>query len=106
MNQAPQSEVYYVYLACCANGAFYVGCTSNLEQRIAAHNAGRGGHYTRRHRPLSLVTTWSFNNRGEARRAERALKRVPHERKRALAESAASLREKCHETLPIPSDCV
>lgn len=91
MSWEPASEGYYVYLACCANGAFYVGCTRNIEQRIAAHNAGRGGHYTRRNRPLSLVTAWSFNSRAEARRAERDLKRMPHERKRALAESAASL---------------
>jgi putative endonuclease len=95
MNREPASEVYYVYLACCANGAFYAGCTGNVEQRIAAHNAGRGGRYTRRNRPLSLVAAWPFNSRAEARRAERDLKGLPHERKRALAESAASLEGVC-----------
>jgi putative endonuclease len=97
MKREPASEMYYVYLACCANGTFYVGCTGNIDRRIAAHNAGRGGHYTRHNRPLSLVTAWPFNSRAEARRAERDLKRLPHERKRVLAESAASLEGKCDE---------
>jgi len=94
MNREPAAEVYYVYLSCCANGTFYVGCTGDIEQRILAHNAGRGSHYTRRNRPLSLVAAWPFNSRAEARRAERGLKRLPHERKRALAESAALLEGK------------
>ena len=93
MSRKPASEVCYVYLACCANGTFYVGCTGNVEQRIATHNAGRGGPYTRRNRPLSLAMAWSFNNQSEARRAEHCLKQMSHERKRVLAESTASLKE-------------
>lgn len=91
MNQAHLSTSCYVYLACCANGTLYVGCTSDVERRIAMHNAGRGGGYTRRNRPLSLVAAWPFNSRAEARQAERELKHFPPERKRALAESAALL---------------
>jgi putative endonuclease len=94
VNREHAPEAYYVYLACCANGTLYVGSTENVEQRIAAHNAGRGGHYTRRNRPLCLVIAWPFNSRAEARRAEHHLKRLPRERKRALAESAAFLEGK------------
>lgn len=88
MDQLPLSEEYYVYLACCSNGTFYVGCTKDVEERMAAHNAGHGGRYTRTNRPLSLVAAWPFNSRTEARRAEREMKRLPHERKRALANTA------------------
>ena len=91
MNQAHLSASCYVYLACCANGTLYVGCTSDVERRMAMHNAGHGGGYTRRNRPLSLVAAWPFNSRAEARQAERELKRFPPERKRALAESAGLL---------------
>jgi putative endonuclease len=86
MGQLPLSEKHYVYLACCGNGTFYVGCTKDVEERMAAHNAGHGGRYTRTNRPLSLVTVWPFNSRTEARRAERELKRLSHERKQALAQ--------------------
>lgn len=92
MDRAFASEQYYVYLSYCANGTLYVGSTSNVEHRIAAHNAGQGGRYTRANRPLSLVATWTFNSRVEAVRAERALKRLSHERKLAMAESATLLR--------------
>lgn len=95
MNRKSASEMHYVYLAYCANGTFYVGCTRNVEQRIAAHNAGRGGSYTRRNRPLSLVMAWPFSSQIEARQAERELKQLSHERKRALAESTTLLKETC-----------
>lgn len=81
------AEEHYVYLACCANGTFYVGYTRNVERRIAVHNAGHGGKYTRSRRPLMLVAVWSYSSRVEALRAERKLKSLPHERKRKLAEA-------------------
>jgi putative endonuclease len=83
--QAP--ETYYVYLVCCANGMLYVGYTTDVERRMTAHNAGRGGHYTRANRPVTLLATWSFSRKAEALRAERTLKRLPRERKLALAEA-------------------
>jgi putative endonuclease len=92
MDQTAVAEPYYVYVACCANGTLYVGSTRNVEQRLAAHNAGQGGRYTRTNRPISLMAAWPFNSQAEALRAERALKRLPRERKLALAESATLLR--------------
>lgn len=91
MSQLHLSEKHYVYLACCDNGTFYIGCTKDVAKRIAAHNAGRGGRYTRTNRPLSLVTAWPFNSRIEARRAERELKHLSHERKYALARTFAAV---------------
>jgi len=93
MDQTVRAEHYYVYLACCANGTLYVGSTRNVEQRIAVHNAGRGGRYTRSNRPLSLVAAWPFNSKAEALRAERALKRLSPSHKLALAESISPLEE-------------
>ena len=79
---------YWVYMACCANGTLYTGYTTNVQQRIAAHNAGLGGRYTRSNRPVVLLAVWRFNSRAEAMRAERSIKRLPHEKKLALAERA------------------
>jgi putative endonuclease len=81
------AEEHFVYLACCANGTFYIGYSRNVERRIAVHNAGHGGRYTRSHRPLTLVAVWPDSSRVEALRAERKLKSLPHERKRKLAEA-------------------
>jgi len=91
MDHVPHPQAHYVYMVCCANGTLYTGCTINVERRIALHNAGKGGRYTRSHRPVSLVATWTFNSKGEALRTEREIKRLPRERKLAMAESAALL---------------
>jgi predicted GIY-YIG superfamily endonuclease len=86
-------EGYFVYLARCANGTFYVGHARDVSIRLAEHNAGRGGQYTKVHRPLTLEASWYFPSRGEAMRAEREVKRLSHEQKRTLAESGTSLQQ-------------
>jgi predicted GIY-YIG superfamily endonuclease len=71
----PTSErpgAYYVYLAYCVDGTFYVGYTKNVERRIAVHNAGNGGRYTRSRRPLTLVAAWPFDERCD-RHAHRSI---------------------------------
>lgn len=85
MDNAKKPSKHYVYLACCANGSLYTGSTKNVSQRLAMHNAGRGGRYTRINRPLKLIAFWTFNTKAEALRAERVLKRLSPEQKLALA---------------------
>jgi putative endonuclease len=92
MDQVPHPQTHYVYMVCCANGALYTGYTTNVERRIALHNAGKGGRYTRSHRPVVLVATWTFNCKGEALRAERELKRLPRKQKLRLAEQVTPLK--------------
>jgi putative endonuclease len=84
----PLPDKHYVYLARCRNGALYVGYTTNVQRRIAIHNAGRGGRYTRINRPLTLIATWSFSSRIDALRAERAMKRLSPGQKLTMAEIA------------------
>ena len=91
MKHVPHPQAHYVYMVCCANGTLYTGYTIDVERRIALHNAGKGGRYTRSHRPVSLVATWTFNSKGEALRAERALKRLPREQKLRMAEQMRTL---------------
>lgn len=81
---AVQAEKHYVYLASCANGSLYVGSTKNVEQRIAVHNAGQGGHYTRINRPLKLLRFWTFNSKTEALVAEFQMKRLSPAQKLAV----------------------
>jgi len=67
----------YVYLiATCDTGAArsYVGWTTDLEKRLAAHNAGAGAKSTRG-RQWRLVHSEVFKTRGEAMAREYALKK-------------------------------
>lgn len=91
------AERYYVYLLSCANGSLYVGYTRDVEQRVAQHNAGRGGRYTRMNRPVSLIAVWSFNDGREARKAERMLKCLSPSRKLLMAASVHLWQESVHE---------
>lgn len=79
---------YWVYLASCANGALYVGSSANVEARMAQHNAGRGGHFTRHNRPLTLLAKWAYSTRSQAYQAERKLKRLSPDQKLARIVSA------------------
>ncbi|MDQ2905136.1 MAG: GIY-YIG nuclease family protein [Chloroflexota bacterium] len=79
---------HFVYIVQCSNGAFYTGYTTNREKRIAAHNAGKGAKYTRAHLPVTLLACWSFPTKGEALRAEHAIKQLSRAQKKSLAERA------------------
>ena len=80
----------YVYLiATCDQGAArsYVGWTTDLEKRLAAHNAGAGAKSTRG-RQWRLVHSEVFNTRGEAMAREYELKK-DRKTRRALILSAS-----------------
>jgi predicted GIY-YIG superfamily endonuclease len=51
----------------------YVGLTSDLEKRLAAHNAGQSTH-TAKFRPWKLVTFHAFIDEGKAADFEKYLK--------------------------------
>ncbi len=68
----------------CAGGSLYTGWTNNLERRVAAHAAGRGGRYTRAHLPVTLVYTECFETKEAAMRRECQLKRLSRAEKLAL----------------------
>ena len=37
----------YVYILRCRDESLYTGWTNDLEQRVAAHNTGKGAKYTK-----------------------------------------------------------
>ena len=44
-------KVNYVYILRCRDNTFYCGWTTDLTERIAAHNSGKGAKYTRSRLP-------------------------------------------------------
>jgi uncharacterized protein (TIGR02453 family) len=75
---------WHVYLARCGDGTLYTGITTDPARREAAHNAGRGGSYTRSRRPVRLVHLEPARDRGAALRRELAIKRLPRRLKEQL----------------------
>lgn len=74
----------FVYILECADGTYYTGWTTDLDRRIAVHNAGRGSRYTRLRRPVKLIYWEEHPDRSSAQRRELAVKRLPRARKMAL----------------------
>ena len=52
---------------------YYIGSTSNLEERLAKHNSG-GNISTKNRRPLVLVYSETYNTKTEALSRERKIK--------------------------------
>ena len=76
--------VCYIYIVECGDGTLYTGWTTDLERRIAEHNAGKGARYTRGRRPVKLVYKEEFEERSLARKREAELKKLSREAKEEL----------------------
>jgi putative endonuclease len=77
----------YTYLLECADGTLYVGWTTDLTRRVAAHSNGSGSRYTRGRRPVRLVFWEEHADRTLARRREQVLRRMSRTQKLRLVAS-------------------
>jgi putative endonuclease len=75
----------YVYMLECADGSYDVGTTrSNLDQRVAEHDAGMYEGYTKGRRPVRLVRAQECQRITDAIAAERRIKGWSRRKKQAL----------------------
>lgn len=74
----------YTYLLECSDGSLYCGWTNHLNERVQAHNAGKGAKYTKSRRPVQLVYYEVFETKQEAMRREWALKQLTRKEKLEL----------------------
>jgi predicted GIY-YIG superfamily endonuclease len=77
---------FFVYLLRCFDGSFYVGHSEHVEERVAAHNDGRGAVWTTYRRPVTLVYRETCPTEAAAVKRERQIKRWTHAKKNALVE--------------------
>ena len=82
--------MWHLYLLQCGR-VIYTGITTDVAARCRAHAEGRGAKFTRGRAGQVLLFQAPVGSRSEALRLERAVKRLTHEGKRALAEGRASL---------------
>ena len=77
----------YVYILRCRDESLYTGWTNDLEQRVAAHNTGKGAKYTRGRGPVELVYLEEFDTKQEAMSKEAKIKRLTRKEKLLLIEN-------------------
>ncbi|MGE4293353.1 MAG: GIY-YIG nuclease family protein [Desulfovibrio sp.] len=80
---------WFVYLLECADGTLYCGVTTDLERRLAEHNAGTGAKYTRSRRPVRMAARCACADKSAALRLEMTIKKLPKNKKLAALAHAA-----------------
>lgn len=74
----------YTYIVECADGTFYTGWTNDLENRLAAHNSGKGAKYTRGRTPVHLVYYEECADNKTAKVREYQIKKLNRRQKEEL----------------------
>ncbi|GAA0477545.1 GIY-YIG nuclease family protein [Halococcus dombrowskii] len=77
---------HHVYIVECSDGSLYTGYTTDVERRVAEHNAGTGAKYTRGRTPVELRHTETFESKGAALSREHEIKGLSRSRKEQLCE--------------------
>ncbi len=80
----PEAVAWVYLLRCLADDSLYTGWTVDLDRRLAAHQAGGGGRYTRSRLPVELAAARPMPDAGSARREEARIKRLSRPEKLAL----------------------
>jgi putative endonuclease len=80
--------VHYVYVLECADGTYYTGYTTDVERRVAEHDAGEGAKYTRGRTPVELVHVETYDTRSAAMSREHGIKSLSRREKERLVGGA------------------
>jgi putative endonuclease len=76
--------MWYVYIILCVDNSLYTGATNNPDHRFTTHQNGKGGHYTRSHKPLKIIYTEQFATKSEALKREIEIKSWSRQKKIAV----------------------
>lgn len=76
----------WAYMLRCADGSFYVGCTTDLDTRLGQHQGGEAPGYTAKRRPVALVWAAECQHLDDAIALERQIEGWSRAKKQALIE--------------------
>lgn len=79
---------HFVYVVQCSDGTLYTGYTTDIEKRVATHNAEKGGaKYTNARKPVTLVYSEVCNSKPDALRREIEIKKLSRAEKLLLIDT-------------------
>lgn len=73
--------MWYVYILLCSDGSLYTGFSNNPDVRFSDHKNGKGGRYTRSHKPVKLLYTEQLKTKSVALKREAQIKGWSKEKK-------------------------
>lgn len=66
--------MWFVYVLLCSDGSLYTGSSNNPDVRFLDHKNGKGGKYTRSHKPIKRVYLEQLSSLSEALKREIQIK--------------------------------
>lgn len=81
-----KSTKHYAYMLKCKDNSIYSGYAVDPIKREQVHNSGKGAKYTRARLPVKLVYFEEFDNKSDALKRERELKKLSHIKKLKIIE--------------------
>ena len=66
--------MWFVYILLCSDKSFYTGISNDPKKRFVEHNNGKGGRYTRSHKPVKILYTEELPNKSVALKRELQIK--------------------------------
>lgn len=73
--------MWYVYVLLCKDGSLYTGTSNNPEQRFLDHKNGKGGKYTKTHKPIKILYAEKLPDKSAALKREGQIKGWSREKK-------------------------
>ena len=67
---------WFVYILKCRDNSLYTGITNDPKKRFNEHASGKGGRYTRSHKPVKIVYLERSLNKSKALKREARIKRM------------------------------
>lgn len=78
---------HLVYILRCKDNSLYTGYTNDLENRLKAHQDGKGAKYTRGRGPFQVVYIEKFDTKEEALKREYDIKQLKRKGKLLLIQN-------------------
>ena len=82
---------WIVYILKCSDGSLYTGITNNIENRVKAHQNGKGAKYTKGRGPFTIIYQERYISRSTASKREIEIKNLNHKEKLKLKSNLSLL---------------
>lgn len=66
--------MWFVYILLCQDTSLYTGISPDVERRFILHKNGKGGAYTRSHKPIKIVFCEPQQTKSDALKREHEIK--------------------------------
>jgi len=66
--------MYFVYILLCEDDSLYTGYSNNPQKRFLDHKNGKGGKYTKSHKPIKQIYLEKLSSKSDALKREAQIK--------------------------------